>query len=164
MKEIKLTQGQLAIVDDEDFDLVKDYRWYYHKGYAVRNDWKNHREIALHRVISNPEVNMVVDHINRNTLDNRRDNLRICTRAQNCQNHKKYVRHGRPTSSTYKGVSFNKISNQWHAYISANAQKRLVGSFRSERHAAMAYDIAARDLHKEFASLNFPSAITNIDS
>lgn len=90
MKQIPLTQGQFALVDDEDFDFLMQWRWYYSKsncdntGYAVR--YENGKGIRMHRVVMNTPANLVVDHINHNGIDNQKHNLRNCTNTENAHN------------------------------------------------------------------------------
>lgn len=98
---------------------------------------------------------MMIDHKNGNGLDNRRSNLRFCTNAQNQHNQRKWgSRSGKPLSSRYKGVSWHRRGH-WRAKIQAQGKRRYLGQFQSEEAAARAYDRAARELHGEFAVLNF---------
>lgn len=151
MKEIKLTQGKVALIDDEDFDLVSQYHWYFDGKYA-KTCWDKQGKtyyLRMHRLIlglTNPKID--TDHINHNKLDNRRSNLRICNRAENLRNRKA---HGK---SKYLGVFYN--HNKYiTAQIRANGRTIHLGTFDTEEEAAMAYDNAARKYHKEFANLNF---------
>lgn len=83
-------EGKFVIIDDEDYDLVKDKKWYIDmNGYAIDNVSR----VRMHRIIMDPPKNMVIDHINRDTLDNRKENLRICTIAQNNKNKSKVKKH-----------------------------------------------------------------------
>ena len=108
--------------------------------------------MRLHQLIYNSEA--AVDHINGDTLDNRKANLRAATRSQNQMNKRKYGNF----SSNFKGVSWNKRTKKWVAYIKLNRKKTHLGYFRDEMKAAQAYDTAARELFKEYARLNFPVA------
>jgi hypothetical protein len=101
----------------------------------------------------NPPKNRVVDHRNNNGLDNRRENLRIATKGQNVCNS---IKTRRNTSSKFVGVSFDKRSGLWHAYITHCRKRKFLGYFKDETDAAHAYDVAAKKYHKEFARLNFP--------
>lgn len=153
MKTIPLTKGYFAIVDDEDYDmLVRDYKW------CISHSGKSDRKKAvarvhggkgtlcsMHRVVANAPKGMDVDHINRNTLDNRRSNLRVCTRSQNNANRPK-------RSGEFKGVHFDKAKSYWVA----QAASRYIGRFSSAVDAAVAYDLAAIKHFGEFALTNFP--------
>lgn len=155
MKEIPLTQGKVAIVDDQDYALVSQYKWcakwngrhwYSHKSIV-----KNGRQYTLfmHRFITDAPTGMQVDHVNGDTLDNRRSNLRLCTPSENQQN------RGRPisNSSGYKGV--RKDGNRWCAAIMVNGKYFHLGSFAEPVEAAHAYDSAARRHFGEYAKTNF---------
>ncbi len=107
-------------------------------------------KIDMHRLIMNPPKGMEVDHINGNRLDNRRENLRIVTSQQNKMNS-----GTRKHSSIYKGVSWNKNSKSWRANMTFNKKHISLGQYINEYHAALAYDLWALDLFKEFAKTNF---------
>lgn len=150
-KEIKLTQNRIALVDDEDYDEVIKYNWYYAKGYAVRRNYDGGADgtIYLHREIAKTPSDMFTDHINRNKLDNRKENLRICTKSQNRAN----IGHLHSNTSGYKGVF---ISNgRWRAQITVNKCRIELGYFDDPKSAAIAYDNAAKLYLGEFAGLNF---------
>jgi len=157
--EIKLTQGQVATVDEKNADLAR-LNWSCHKGYAVRHTPGNNGKLEyLHRVVLARELGRElrpgeqVDHIDRNTFDDRIENLRLATRAQNMAN------QGKPKgtySSEYKGVSWNKRAKKWQAYIKVNGKTIHLGYFIEEFEAAIAYDKAAKEYFGEFARLNFP--------
>lgn len=161
MKFIKLTQGKFALVDDEDYELVSKHKWQYclvgrHRDRECamsRSWWKGHgkkRTIIMSRLIMNAPKGMVVDHKNLDTLDNRRDNLRVCTNQQNIFNSKPM----KNKSSRYKGVSWNKVIKKWEAYISPNGKQIALGYYENEIDAAKAYNKAALKYYKEFARLN----------
>jgi len=161
MIEIELTQGKVAIVDDEDADLAL-LNWYYDKGYARRNipgDNGKQKQELLHRVVYERKLGRElrpgeqVDHVDRNTVDDRRENLRLATNAQNGAN------QGKPKgtySSEYKGVCWNKQNKNWRAVIMVNQKSIHLGYFIEEFEAALAYDRAAKEYFGEFACLNFP--------
>ena len=151
MKHIKLTGkhglGKTALVDDEDFEKVNQFKWHLSGRYPVRNFGQrpNRLNIALHRFLMNTPIGMVTDHKNGNGLDNRKSNLRICTVSENIMNSKK----SENTSSRFKGVCRN-TAKPWRAYIG----RTILGSFATEIEAANAYNMAAKKLYGHFARLN----------
>lgn len=154
--------GCEVLIDEEDLEIVAPYRWevkasrsgkgsiYVYARDFLRPDGR-HR-VAMHRLLLNPPTSSVVDHINRNGLDNRRQNLRIATRTQNQANR----RLPSVNTSGYRGIYFSKRKNRWIARVSIGHKHNYLGSFHSPAEAAMAYDVAARHLYGEFAALNFP--------
>lgn len=165
MKEITLTKGLIALVDDEDFDKVNKYSWYtnikskYATPYAYRKAWlpqeKKYANIAMHRfVLDIGGKHLAVDHINGNTLDNRKENLRVSTHAQNMMNTR--IRRGKK----YKGVGYfgaNKnLKKHWRAYIQVDNKHVSLGYYATEVEAAYAYDKAAKEHFSIYAKLNFP--------
>ena len=156
MKEILLTQGYVAIVDDEDAERISRFKWHItinksknsHHVYAEATPKYRYR-ISMHRLIAGAGVGNEVDHINGNTLDNRRNNLRLCTRSQNNGNQRKTR-----GSSRYKGVCFDKQTGRWRAQIAHNGKRMKIGRFDIEEAAARAYRMKARELFGEFASDN----------
>lgn len=157
MKQIALTQGKFALVDDEDYEYLNQFKWYAHKKkntyYAKRELWINKKNVVLpmHKAILNPEIGQVCDHIDGDGLNNQRSNLRLCIKAENCRNQR--IRTG--TSSKFKGVSFQPSRNKWTAYITIDYKRISLGRFLSEEDAAKAYDAKAKVLHGEFANVNF---------
>ena len=152
MKQIELTQGQYAIVDDADYDWLNQSKWCAKRNrngdfYAIRSYISMARQI-LGLKYGDPRQ---ADHIDHNTLDNRQDNLRICTRQENAKNRKKQAN----TSSQYKGVSWHKIAKKWKAQIRINGKDKHLGLFKIEEDAALAYDATALHEFREFANLNF---------
>lgn len=159
--EIPLTQGQIAIVDDEDSDL-SNQRWCA----TIRNGSvpgfyaKCKGQGYLHRVIlarvlgRSLKTNEWVDHINRNTLDNRRTNLRLTTPSQNHMNRSKNTNN----TSGFKGVSFNRFRNVWTAQIRLSGKVKNLGRYDTAEEAAHAYDAAAREHFGEFGRVNFPQS------
>lgn len=155
-RRIPLTQGRFAIVDDADFEWLNEWKWYaarrgrtYYAVRGIRIKGKRHG-IQMHRVILQPPPGLEPDHINNDGLDNRRLNLRLCTRSQNKANSRKQP----GCSSRYKGVSWNRRSRKWTAYITTNYRRRHLGCFDDEEQAAAAYNMAACDNFKEFAKPN----------
>lgn len=106
----------------------------------------------MHKIVLNNPHAKFVDHINNNGLDNRKENVRLATRAQNNYNRKKYDNNSR---SKYKGVSFKKKNRKWSAQIGLNNKMLFLGYFKKEIDAAKKYDKAARKYHGQFANLNF---------
>lgn len=149
MKQIKLTQGQVALVDDADFERLKKYKWYAVKDgntYYAKT-CNNGKHIKMHRFILNPLPKFECDHINHNGLDNRRCNLRICTTALNQANQ----RRRNIGSSKYRGV--RRRGCKWVAAI--GLERTHLGRFNTEIEAAKAYDIAAKKRYGCFAQSNF---------
>lgn len=157
MKKIKLTQGKYALVDNSDFELLNQWKWNYSSGYARRIQEKNGKRsiIYMHRLLMGNVrsilIKTVVDHINRNKLDNRKNNLRICTQFQNTHNHG----INKNNTSGFKGVSWSKNINRWHASIWLKRKNIHIGYFKNKKTAAKAYDEFSKRLHKEFGRLNF---------
>ena len=166
-RRIPLTQGKFAIVDPEDFERLNQYKWQANKGsdtfYAVRSVWdrvnKKKSTIKMHREIICPPYPLIVDHINRSGLDNRRANLRPATKSQNTIN--KTYKKKKGAHSKYRGVTWEKSISKWKAQIRAKGNPRVIGYFDDETAAAREYDKAARKFHGEFAVLNFEGASKN---
>lgn len=153
MKTIKITKGLLVIVDDDDYRWLIKRSWYAlintgHPSYARTT--KGRQTILMHREILNAPDGIQVDHINGDGLDNRRNNLRLATIAQNNQN----VRVRSDNTSGFKGVCWHKRDRIWQAYINASGIRRNLGSFVDLNQAVRAYNIASRDLHGEFSKPN----------
>ncbi len=153
-RRIRLTQAKYAIVDVEDFEQLNRFKWYLfetknHKLYAVRTQGR--RNIFMHRFIMNAPKGSIVDHVNRNGLDNRKANLRVVTNMQNCWNSERGFYSG---TSKYKGVRLDKRTGRWSARIFNNGVEVHLGTFDTEIEAAIAYDNAVRQLRGQFAVLN----------
>lgn len=141
------------MVDDDVFDQINQHNWYYNGKYAVRQSPRQNGKqttIWMHRVINETPDGKDTDHINRNTLDNRRDNLRSVTRSQNCMNR----RYAVTQSSPYKGVSWDKEYGKWCVQICKDGKTKKFGRFLSEQEAARAYNRAAEGLFGSFAAVN----------
>ncbi len=155
MREIPLTKGKVAIVDDEDYVRLAKYKWYSGSdGYARRCAWNKGdvKTILMHREILNTGKGLSTDHINGDRLDNRKENLRICSRAENNRNQKKDIR----SKFEYKGIKTENKGRTYWARISVNNKQIYLGSFPTQLQAAKAYDQAAIKYYGEFARLNFP--------
>jgi hypothetical protein len=159
-RKIPLTQGQFAIVDPDDYPRLAAYKWrlcrtkgknvlYAERSIRLPNG--KYSRILMHHHLILPPDGYVVDHVNGNGLDNRRDNLRIATVAQNAWNSKK-----RNPRSGYKGVYFDRQKRLWRAAIVCNRKRIHLGYFKNKIIAAKAYDTAAKKHYKDFARLNFP--------
>jgi hypothetical protein len=143
-----------AMVDDEDYDKVNSRRWNLNrKGYAYTHPRKD-GVMMMHRLIMDCPKGMVVDHRNHNTLDNRKENLRICTKKENVRN----SRGKKLSSSKFKGVTFVNSGSpnrkRWQAHISCDGVKETIGWFNTELAAALARNKRESELFGEFACLN----------
>lgn len=160
---IPLTQGQFALIDVEFSDLCK-LTWYAHKNptrssdrcYVAGTNIKqlngNYKSKLMHRIILSRVLNREllpheqVDHVDLNPLNNRVSNLRLATPSQNCVNKKKRS----DSTSPYKGVTYQKDSKNWRAYIFENGHIRTLGCFKTPELAHAAYCERAKELHGEF--------------
>jgi hypothetical protein len=154
MKEIPLSKGAVAIVDDDTYEELSKYKWCINNnGYAVRATPGRRDEkrplIMMHRsiMVLNHGDARDVDHIDGNKLNNQRSNLRICTRAENLRNRKKNSNN----SSGYKGVCWHKAMGKWHARIMHDYHYHDLGFFADAEMAHAAYCKAADSLHGEFS-------------
>lgn len=154
MKTIPLTQGKVAIVDDADFEELSKYKWQAHRTrnrwYATRTFGK--RFVKMHRFLLSAAKGIKVDHIDGDGLNNRRDNLRECSNAENCRAFRK---KWSGSTSCFRGVSRHKASSSWVAQLCKNGLVFHLGCFQNEEDAARAYDVKARELFGEYASPNF---------
>ena len=161
-KEIELSRGLKAIVDDADFANVSQFKWSATiksgKFYAVRcvhlrTTTKYHysgKMLYLHTYLAHPGQGFCVDHINGNTLDCRRENLRVCRNIENCRNRVK----SKNNTSGYKGVTFTPKTSRWRAHIMVDRVNHHLGYFDTPAQAAYAYNVAALQYFGEFAKLN----------
>lgn len=169
MKKIELTQGKVAIVDDEDYDRLSKHKWHamhvVQSWYAIRKlprqPGKPRPSVLMHRQILGISDQRKIDHRDGDGLNNRRANLRTATDRENSRNrnHK-----AKGCTSLYKGVYWNNNSRKWMARIhdgklgpNNKARGRYLGYFFSERIAALVFDKAASESFGEFAALNFPN-------
>lgn len=160
MKIIKLTQNQVAIVDDEDFERLSAHKWraqldpcsgsYYALRSLPRDNNGRRGRIYMHREVMNAKPGEFVDHVHHNTLDQRKENLRICTPRQNSAN----KRLALSNSSGYKGVMLNKRCGRWYAQLKVNGRGKHLGYYSTPVEAAVAYDAAATAHYGEFALTN----------
>lgn len=161
-KLIPLSKGKAyAIVDEEDFEYLNQWKWKLTGGRASRSkhvgtvgDWRNGKRkdiaILMHREIMNAPKGMDVDHINHNQLDNRKSNLRVCTHHENTMNRQAVV-----GVSGYKGVHFDTRTAKWVTQISFMGKTYHIAVFEDEAEAAKEYDHVAKQLYGKFANLNF---------
>jgi predicted RNA methylase len=164
MKEIVLSNGMVTLVDDVDYEKLKDINWHYkpsrYTGYAYMNiknaDGKKTTR-KMHTVIMNTPAGFQIDHKDRDGLNNQRDNLRVATYGQNQANIGKQTRL---TSSRFKGVGWDAHRQKWNAHIKVDQVMKNLGRFSTEEAAARAYNEAARVAFGEFASLNDISGST----
>lgn len=153
MREIQLTQGKFAMVDDEDYEKLNKFNYCYNKGYAARGRTigKNKRDtITMHKDIIFCPEGMEIDHINGNKLDNRKSNLRICTKQQNQWN----CSSTKNSTSKYRGVCFDNGTGKWRAGIMKDGKFIHIGRFFSETEAAIAWNEKAIEICGEYARLN----------
>ena len=167
MKQISLTQGKIAIVDDDDYESLSQYKWFAHRSgggrywYAGRNvQYPNGKRamIRMHRTILAAPDNMMVDHQNGNGPDNRRSNLRLCNRQQNSFN----CGPKRNSRSGIKGVWWYSKLGKWAASIVLSGRRIHLGYFSDKEDAARRYNEATCELFGEFAGLNANRAAENV--
>ena len=149
MKQIPLSQGKFALLDDDDFEYLSKFKWCVSKSncgrkfYVMRRLSKNQggRTQAMHRLICGcvHDKNVVVDHIDGNSLNNQKSNLRVCTRAENSRNADKPVNN----TSGYKGVYWDKSKKKWTAQIKFEKATIPLGRYHDKIEAARAYNTAS---------------------
>lgn len=150
MVVVTLTKGMSAMIDECDLPLVEDHSWCIQKGVYAATEIEG-KTVYMHRLILDAPQGMSVDHINGDTLDNRRSNLRIVTHTQNSRNRTKVNKNN---TSGYMGVSASR--GKWYAQIMADGKNVYLGTFACPIEAAVARDVAAHELFGEHASYNFP--------
>lgn len=154
VRHIPLTKNRFAIVDERDYEELSRFKWCVsctgrRKLYACRMEGR--RLVRMHRQILNAPAGKVVDHIDGNSLNNSRSNLRICTYSQNLCNRGKFA-----GATRYKGVFHRKDRDKCYAKIKFEGKEHYLGLYDDPAEAARAYDRKARELHGPFARLNFP--------
>jgi hypothetical protein len=155
MKEVPLSRGMVAMVDDADYDRVMTQKWCVFKvtkrtAYAGCYLRDSQQYVSLHRFIMQPSAEVEIDHRNRDGLDNQRHNLRECTGSQNVANRGKFR-----GASRYIGVTADR--GKWKAHYEHAGVHRNIGRFETEDTAARARDAAVSIVFGEFAYLNFPN-------
>jgi hypothetical protein len=150
VKEISLNDGSVALIDDEDFELMSMWKWQMTNGYAARTSGSsgNKKAFRMHRVVMclDPSDKRTVDHIDGNRLNNQKVNLRFCTRFQNNMNSIASSR----SSSGLKGIYLCKKSNKWRAQIGHDKKRIFLGLFLTKEEAHEAYCKKARELFGDF--------------
>lgn len=161
MKEIQLTRGMVAMVDDEDFKQLNQFKWKANPGhstfYASRNIYVSKgkwRTEIMHRVIMGvTDSKKMIDHRDHNGLNNQKSNLRVCTNKQNIYN----TKSRKNSTSKYLGVSWKPSIKRWHVMIQKDGKFKYLGVYKDEKLAALAYNKEAEILFGEFANLNVVS-------
>ena len=161
MREIRLTRGQVTLVDDWNYEWLNQWKWCslkarsgYYATRGVRQPDGKVQAILMHRLILGLKEGdkKCSDHKDGNGLDNRESNIRVCTYSENAGNQKPQKRQ---TSSIYKGVSWHQDRKKWRSYININGKIRHLGGFKNEKVAALIYDLNARKHFGQFAACNF---------
>lgn len=152
MKTIPLSKGEVALVDDEYYDWLNQWKWTYVDGYARRyQNIKGRRVmVSMHRELIALLPGQEVDHIDGNGTNNQKANLRVCSHAENCRN-QKLVRDSR---TGIKGVDFHKRLRKYRARITHDYKVMHLGFFDTAEQACAAYNKAALQIHGEFARPN----------
>lgn len=151
MKKIKLTQGKETIVDDDMFEYLNQWKWHCDSnGYAARytsSKLGDRRMVLMHRVVAITPEDMFTDHINRDRLDNRKENLRVCTHSQNQANRNM----NKNNTSGHRGVRWDKDRGKWYTSIDCNKETTFLGRFDDPKEAARVYEEKAKELFGEFS-------------
>jgi len=159
VKTIFITRGLVTVVDDADFDMLNAFSWMAtpasnkKKHYVSRSIWVggSNKTVYMHRVLLNAPRGLEVDHIDGDSLNNQRANLRLCTKGQNAVNRRSYS-----PASGYRGVYGNTPRDTFKAEVTTNGERQRLGTFADPVEAAKAYDKAAMAAFGDFAILNFP--------
>lgn len=141
-----------TMIDEDDLEKISSYKWHLNicdKTKKYVSSTKNGKTFLMHRVILNAKKDEYIDHINGNGLDNRKENLRICTNQQNSFN----SRLRKNNTSGYKGVEKDKKTGKWRSYINFNKKIHL-GQYLTKKEAALVYNNKAKELFGEFAFIN----------
>ena len=156
MKQIQLTRGQFATVDDEDFDRLSKFKWHtitpgtvmyaQTRLFSGKSGTKGELKY-MHRMIMNAPPGMVVDHIDGDGLNNSKKNLRICTQKNNCANRGA----NKNSASGIKGVTYCKQTGKWRAVIEHQGKQKSLGRHSTIEGAKSAYQKESQMLHGEFA-------------
>jgi len=148
--EIKLAGGRVAIIDEDSYPLLSKHKWWTRRdacGSFYARTKISGKGIEMHRLLISCPTGMVVDHINCNPLDNRKENLRIATSQQNCANR----RRAKNNTTGYKGVHFRKDRNRYLVKLTFNGNRMYIGMFLTLEEAKEAYSKAALKWNGEFA-------------
>jgi hypothetical protein len=164
MKLLPLTKNKFALVDDDDYYWLSQWNWF---AVEIKNTWYARRsrkkgvlrsnekyEIYLHRIVmrcNELDNTLVIDHLDKNGLNNQKENLRLCTKSEN----NKHTSSHKNSSSQYLGVSYDKNRNKWTASLMNNGVRILFKRYNTEIEAAQAYDITAKTQFGVYANLNF---------
>ena len=151
--KVYLAKGAAFLIDTNMLEEILQFNWSEYDNYIYRVkmiDGRKNIKIRLHRQVMRAEPNQLVDHINGNSFDNRRCNLRFCTTQENLKNRKK--RQASIASSKYKGVSGKRT--KWRVSITHNYKRHHLGYFKTQEEAAAAYNKASLSLHGQYGRLN----------
>lgn len=162
MQRIKVTRNKFVLVDDEDFEKLNSFTWYCEthgrtfRSFMVKekkiNGIRKRKKIFMHRVILNAKKGQIIDHIDGDSLNNQKSNLRFCSHSQNIMNGPSRL----GSTSRFLGVSKRQFKNslKWKAQIQQNGKNYHIGVYDSEKEAALIYNVAASFAFREFARLN----------
>ena len=159
MIQIPLTQGQFALIDDEDFDIVSKHKWhakkYKHTYYAATNIKKEDKKtiLRMHRLIINVPDGMEIDHLDHNGCNNQKYNIKVCTHWENMQNKKN--QYDVLTTTKMKGVYFDNTTKKWKSTIWINGRSKSLKSSDRLEYAIRAYNRASMFYFGERAFLNY---------